>query len=103
MGQMVITVSARGIYYVEDETGAKVAGPFESNAAAWRYIDRINNEPMGMVCANRDDSGSQITDHLTANSILSSVGANVANAPRAMKARPMAQDSAQSVPGAFTA
>ena len=49
MGQMVITVSARGIYYVEDETGSKVAGPFESNAAAWRYIDRLNNEPISIA------------------------------------------------------
>ena len=49
MGSMVIAVSNRGVYYVEDETGAKVAGPFESNAAAWRYIDRINNEPISIA------------------------------------------------------
>ena len=49
MGRMIIAVLERGVYYAEDETGAKVAGPFENNAAAWRYIDRLNNEPISIA------------------------------------------------------
>jgi len=49
MGSMIISVSNRGVYYVEDESGTKIAGPFESNAAAWRYIDRISNEPVSIA------------------------------------------------------
>lgn len=54
MGQMVITVSNRGIYYVEDDAGNKIAGPFENNAAAWRYVDRASNDTVSIAEENAE-------------------------------------------------
>jgi hypothetical protein len=33
-------------WQVIDDTGTVIAGPFKTNAAAWRWIDRQNGEPI---------------------------------------------------------
>jgi hypothetical protein len=39
-------IEADGVHHVADDDGKVIAGPFESNAAAWRWIDRRSGEPI---------------------------------------------------------
>lgn len=46
---MIKAILVHGVYYAEDENGDKVAGPFSDNAAAWRYVDRMNGEAVSIA------------------------------------------------------
>ena len=46
---MIKAVPTDGVYYVEDDAGNKIAGPFENNASAWRYVDRASNEAVSIA------------------------------------------------------
>uniref|UniRef100_UPI003F4961BF hypothetical protein n=1 Tax=Ensifer adhaerens TaxID=106592 RepID=UPI003F4961BF len=39
-----VTRNDEGQYQVTDQSGKLVDGPFETNAAAWRALDRLDNE-----------------------------------------------------------
>jgi hypothetical protein len=49
--------------YVADDDGRRIAGPFESNAAAWRWIDRHTNE--GLEDQHRFNQIGRAYDGLT--------------------------------------
>lgn len=40
--------------FVVTENGARIAGPFDTHASAWRWIDRKMNEPVGRKEAAHD-------------------------------------------------
>lgn len=43
---MTVIPLPNGGFAVADETGKPIAWPFESNADAWRWIDRHDGEPI---------------------------------------------------------
>ena len=43
-GETVLEIG--GAHHVADGDGKLIAGPFDSNALAWRWMDRHNNEPV---------------------------------------------------------
>lgn len=47
-----------GRYAVEARDGSRLAGPFPTNAEAWRALDRLNHEPINPA-EKRTDYGVQ--------------------------------------------
>jgi hypothetical protein len=41
---MRVALETNGLYYVLSTNGVTVAGPFRTNAEAWRWIDRADPE-----------------------------------------------------------
>ncbi len=56
------TIERNGTHFVVDETGSVVAGPFTTNAAAWRWIDRREGEPISRSEAVSDWITQQILE-----------------------------------------
>ena len=42
---LTITRNDEGQFQIVDELGKMIEGPFETNAAAWKALDRIDNAP----------------------------------------------------------
>lgn len=51
---MKVVCKADGRHAVENDNGEVIAGPFDSNAAAWRAADRLAGEPVS-VAEKRSD------------------------------------------------
>ncbi len=43
---MTVSQQPDGKFAVVDATGIVLAGPFDANSEAWRWIDRHENEPV---------------------------------------------------------
>ena len=51
---MTASRQADGRYVVLGDDGATIAGPFDTNSEAWRWIDRQEDEPVSKSEAKTD-------------------------------------------------
>jgi hypothetical protein len=57
-------MSTPGGHVVVNHAGKVLAGPFPTNAAAWRALDRVSGEPISSAEKRAAWSASRVSTHL---------------------------------------